>query len=108
MENCNGVTVYKDAPMECAYVFIKDTHGNIKTIPHSFFKWNEPSTEESEWITGYLTLKNISDQIREKLGHLSGVVFVWIEHPLRGEIYQIGNYPDCDFWIENGTTKGFA
>lgn len=109
MENCNEITIYKDAPMECAYIFIKDASGNIKSIPHDFFKWNEPDTEDdAEWISGYLTLQNISDQIDEKFGRLPGAVFVWVEHPLHGEIYQIGNYPDCNFWIKNGTTKGFA
>ena len=33
--------------------------------------------------------------------------FIIVEHPLGGEIYQIGNYTD-EFIYEHGNTKGYA
>lgn len=49
-----------------------------------------------------LTLNEISEQIKTE-----GVIYVWIELGLQGEIFMYNNYGDCK-WYEHGTTKGFA
>lgn len=64
-------------------------------------KWNQ--TDE---IEPNLTLKEISDQLKA-LGY-KGVFYVWYEWDLTGRIYQYGNYKPYDFWVEHGTTKGYA
>lgn len=63
--------------------------------------WNQ--TDE---IEPNLTLKEISDQLKA-LGY-KGVFYVWYEWDLTGRIYQYGNYKPYDFWVEHGTTKGYA
>lgn len=49
-----------------------------------------------------LTLNEIAEQISTP-----GVIYVWIELGLRGEIYMYNNYGDGK-WYEHGKTKGYA
>lgn len=54
----------------------------------------------------HLTLQEISDQIKT-LYPLCSIIEVRREEPLKGVIYQYGNYGD-DEWREHGTLNGYA
>ena len=74
--------------------------------PHRI-KWHI-DVETAKW-TGcgnWLTLDEIRNLINE-LEPGRNVIEVREEMPLRGVIYQTGNYND-EFWYEHGTTKGYA
>lgn len=45
-------------------------------------------------------------QIAEKNGWNDSPLLLIAESPLDGKIYQYGNYGD--YWVEHGTTKGYA
>lgn len=65
-------------------------------------KWHKLHKNSKE---RYLTLKEIYQQLKEK-GY-EGVIYVWIETPLGGTIYQCGNYEEGQ-WIKHGNTRGYA
>lgn len=97
-----GTTViHRNAPMEGLYIF---AIGPISEISKSVLDWH---TSEGEAKAGYLTLEEISNQIRTKMGGECPVLYVWTERPLHGEIYRYGNYYP-EHWELYGTTKGFA
>jgi len=51
-----------------------------------------------------LTLKEISDQINKR--YPNHIITVFVDGPLKGRIYQYGNYGD--YWIDYGETIGYA
>jgi hypothetical protein len=71
-----------------------------RIIPNENLRWNNPDEE-----FGWLTLNEIKAQL-EEMG-IDGVIYVWEDTPLRGTIYQYGNYHPKT-WVEYGHTKGFA
>lgn len=74
---------------------------NDVMVPDEKFKWNDP-----EEYGGWLTLGEILEQLKG-MDFSGGVIYVWEDTPLRGTIYQCGNY-EPDTWYEYGKTKGFA
>lgn len=78
-----------------------------KLIPEHRLVWNK--IPEDDWrscdATCSLTLNQLSTQLYAKTGR--GIITVLVEEPLRGEIFQIGNYSDMK-WRKHGTTKGYA
>lgn len=44
--------------------------------------------------------------IAKRNGWEEGTILLIAESPLNGKIYQYGNYGS--FWVEHGTTKGYA
>ena len=71
-----------------------------RIVPNESLRWNDPEEE-----FGWLTLNEIRDQL-EDMG-IENVIYVWEDTPLRGTIYQYGNY-NPKTWEEYGQTKGFA
>lgn len=71
-----------------------------RIVPNDVFHWND----ENEY-GGWITLSEIS----ERLSRLDypPPYYVWEDTPLRGTIYQFGNYYP-EKWQEYGNTKGFA
>ena len=45
-------------------------------------------------------------KVAKRSGWKDGTILLIAESPLSGKIYQYGNYGD--FWVEWGTTKGYA
>ena len=58
-----------------------------------------------------LATENITfEEVLKKAGfnfEIQMPTYIIVEHPLCGEIYQIGNAGDNDIW-EHGNTKGYA
>lgn len=70
---------------------------NDKIIDNESLIWKHESNGGIE-----LTLNQIAEQI-----NTPGIIYVWIESGLSGEIYMYGNYNNKK-WNKHGTTKGFA
>lgn len=102
MERFNDMAVYRNDGIEYACVFTKDIN-SISSIDPDKLDWHKDA-EDVE----YLTLQEIGDQVYILSGGIMPVLYVWVEGPLRGEIYQTGNYPGCDDWILYGKTNGYA
>lgn len=103
-KNIGATMIYRDAPMEGLYIFVIGPISGINEISKSVLDWH---TSEGEAKAGYLTLEEISNQIKAKMGGECPVLYVWTERPLHGKIYQYGNYYP-ERWELYGTTKGFA
>ena len=107
---CNDVEICRDDPTTIVRIFMG--HDILRSFQFTDFEWREYDGEDAEPMTecfgGYLTLEDIGDQIRMMLksAHV-GVIYVWVEHPLDGVIYQYGNYSD-DIWRKHGKTNGYA
>ncbi|MGK5512344.1 hypothetical protein [Brevibacillus formosus] len=93
MEDMSGTRVYEGDSI------VRIIAGD-KLISNDMFEWN--GVDE---FGGWITLGEISRRLRQ-LGY-EDVYYVWEDTPLRGTIYQYGNYrPEC--WEEYGKTKGYA
>lgn len=71
-----------------------------KIIPNDTFDWHD-----DDEYGGWITLEEISERLKQ-LG-FPPVYYVWEDTPLRGTIYQYGNYHP-ERWEEYGSTRGFA
>ena len=100
MERCNDTVIYLFEGSESACIFVKDIN-SIETIPADKLDWHEHEDSGK-----YLTLQEIGEQVRSF--YEDPVLYVWVDSPLRGVIYQTGNYSESDAWIEHGTTIGYA
>ena len=107
MERLNDTIIFRMDGASSACIFLKEAC-SIQTIPSEKFKWHCDDGGEFEELGDYLTLQEIGDQVREMFRGHTPVLYVWVDHPLRGEIYQTGNYPGDDAWILHGETKGYA
>lgn len=85
-----------------------------KIIDAETLTWEEYELEPEEGYEEYydpdfkgkrITLGEISRQLRKR--RIKGVIYVWVEDPLIGVIYQHGNY-DPKEWVKHGITKGYA
>lgn len=70
-----------------------------QTIPKD--DWRYQSEDENR----YMTLGQLSKQLYAS--GKKGIITVVVEEPLRGAIYQIGNYQEMK-WGLHGTTRGYA
>ena len=102
MKRFNDMVVYRFGGMKSARVFTTDIN-SIESIDPDKLNWHKDD-EDGE----YLTLQEIGDQVRALSGGIMHVLYVWVEGPLHGEIYQTGNYHGCDAWILHGKTNGYA
>ena len=63
------------------------------------------TSEGKELTTTFAEVMNIA----KKNGYdpkKDGIIILLAESPLSGKVFQYGNYGD--FWVEHGTTKGYA
>ena len=100
MERCNDIIIYLFDGNESACIFTKNIN-SIETIQAEKLEWHEDEDADK-----YLTLQEIGEQVRSICD--DPVIYVWVDTPLRGVIYQTGNYSGSDAWIEHGTTMGYA
>lgn len=99
MERCNDTVIFIFDGMNSACIFTKNIN-SIETIPVEKLKWHEDEDDGK-----YLTLQEIGEQVRSLCD--DPVIYVWVDTPLEGVIYQTGNY-QTDDWIEHGKTMGYA
>lgn len=59
--------------------------------------------EEDESQTSF---ENILKKLN--VNYTKGVIYLWIERCLEGEIWQYGNYPNSNKWYFHAKTKGYA
>lgn len=105
----DNVRVYNNDTINILRIFRTDSEA-IRCFSQKEFKWKAMSKGDGmfEWADGALTLKDISDQIKRQNGtDYIGVIYVWIETPLCGAIYQYGNYDD-NAWRLYCKTPGYA
>ena len=100
MERCNDTVIYLFDGIGTACIFTKGTN-SVETIPAENLEWHENEDEGK-----YLTLQEIGEQVRSIID--DPVIYVWVDTPLQGVIYQTGNYHGSDAWIKHGTTMGYA
>ena len=74
---------------------------SIHSLDYDFFDWHCDDMGE------YLTLKEIAEQTKSRT-KIEPVLYVWVEEPLSGIIYQTNNHPGDKSWIKYGKTDGFA
>ncbi len=67
--------------------------------------WKIATKEDREYGFGYyITLADI----KEQFGQNERLITVICEGPLKGSIYQTGNYPPATKWRLHGCTEGYA
>lgn len=104
MMNCNQKKVYCYNPAGYGCLIIASNNEKV-LVDNEKLKWHREECGGG-YHEEYLTLEEIGMQLKD-LGY-KGVFYVWIETPLSGVIYQFGNYGEIKYWIEHGTTKGYA
>lgn len=105
----NETLIYKngDAFAFGSSAFYAGGLDNLVPFNKNFFKWNV-AENESEFMgeTVYcLTLGELKEQLAAS-GY-DGLLTLFVNRPMNGEIYQFGNYSDGE-WCELGTLKGFC
>jgi hypothetical protein len=80
-------------------VIIVSIDGDRKLVPTEEFelKFHEGMP--------YLNLEDIAIQLEAKFGQ-DIIIDVWYELGIKGYIYRYGNYGR--YWVEHGTTRGYA
>ena len=85
--------------MECS-AFYQGFFTNLVKIDKSVFHWNYDEEESNELESVYsLTLGELAEQL--KAMHFKGIVTLFVNAPMHGMIYQIGNYQPYQ-WCECG------
>lgn len=110
MHKFNDLRVYRNANgVETTCIFFKDIN-SITSVPVDSFKWHTDDGEDEfeRENNSWLTLQEIGEQVRAlKLSDFN-VIYVWVDTPLEGYIYQTGNYPGDTSWVLHATTRGYA
>ena len=71
----------------------------------SQLRWHREYCEPLICYLETLTLTEIYEQARELVGEK--ILTVFVDEPLKGTIYQCGNYKDGQ-WVKYGETRGYA
>lgn len=101
--NCDDIEITDEGITIIAY----DKKGEKVIVPYRRLKWRNPYSDGDDYdLPLFLTLKEISTQLLSM--EYKSVFYVAYELGLSGTIYQYGNDPERDGWIEYGKTKGFA
>lgn len=81
--------------------------GNVDNLLNitELLKWHEEECEPLCCTLETLTLSEIYEQAKELVD--TRIFTVFIDEPLKGTIYQCGNYEDGK-WIKYGSTRGYA
>lgn len=112
MGNINDTVIWNNLTLNTIIVGLDKK----RILESNELKWNKGYGMED----GYLTLEEISEQIREIeisrirktiederfLQDYHPFITIIVESGLYGTIYQYGNYGPT--WVEHGTTKGYA
>ena len=98
----NDEVIYKNDSISFLHILIT-TDKDMKVVPVDTLQWNDfRGRRDEEQHGGWLTLEEISNQLGNR-----GVIYVWVESPLHGAIYQFGNYNNSD-WQLYCKTPGYA
>lgn len=98
----NDKVVYLSDPTSILRIFDSE----LNKIDPTGFNWEVFDDKDmQDDFGGYLTLGQISEQLNTVERH--GCIYVWIESPLYGAIYEYGNYGD-GIWRLHGKTNGYA
>lgn len=100
---CDDMTIYRNDMGGYSSCIFQKGITSVQTIPVDMFLWNHDGNLEE-----YLTLREVWEQAQKFLGRRHPVLYVWVNSPLRGEIYQCGNCPENPHWILHGVTDGYA
>lgn len=100
---CDDTTIYRNDMGGYSSCIFQKGITSVQTIPADMFSWNHDDNLEE-----YLSLREIWEQAQKFLGRRHPVLYVWVDSPLRGEIYQCGNCPENPHWILHGVTEGYA
>ena len=92
-------TIYGNDGVSIVSVFIRPV-SRVFPVPGDSLQWH---TDEDG--TEHLTLGEIRDQVS---GVIGWPIFVWVEGPMRGEIYCTGNCTSETCWRRRGITGGYA
>lgn len=82
--------------------------GSFDYLQKADLEWKKEFIESMGMELETLTLDEIKEQIREKycMSGNFGMITIFINSPLHGEILQYGNYGDS--WYQIGETCGYA
>lgn len=80
-------------------IIVDDNFGERLVDPYSL-QWRTTEFEEMKYPE--LTLDEIAEQIET-----DGIIYVWVESGLSGEIYLHNNAGDGR-WVKHGETRGYA
>lgn len=108
----NNVIVNLHDAVSFVRIFSFDKDSNAYAFPLISFVWKKFNDEESnDFLGGWLSLEDISDQIMQMRSkeHRNdcSIIHVWVEGPLYGTIYQFGSYDETT-WRLHSKTKGYA
>ena len=107
MERYNDKLVPRMDGVSSDCIFVKDIC-SIYSIPPGMLKWHTDDPSGFYESGEYLSLQEIGEQVRKLYGGHMLPLYVWVDSPMHGEIYQTGNYPGDDSWTLLGQTKGYA
>lgn len=81
--------------------------GNVDNLLNvtELLKWHEEECEPLCCTLETLTLSEIYEQAKELVD--TRIFTVFVDEPLKGTIYQCGNYEDGK-WVKYGSTRGYA
>lgn len=106
-ENIGDTIVYKNGDGTGYTGIYEGTFDNLTPFNKELLTWHKD--EEFSKVTGvdmsYLTLAEISKQLEEML--YKGMLIIFVNNPLQGTIYQMGNYGNYE-WSIAGTLRGYA
>ncbi len=109
LEELNQTVIYKngDAFSVGSSAFYKGGFDSLVPFDKDFFKWNvsEEASGFMEERVYSLTLGELKEQLMA--AGFKGLMTLFVNRPMDGEIYQIGNYNDGE-WCEIGTLNGFC
>ena len=101
IEKPESLLFYMFDGVEVTAVYAGDM-GHLEYI-NKRLEWKEDEKDREYGMGPHLTLKEISDQLKDKIA----VITVVCEDPLGGVIYQYGNYSDNSWW-QIGELAGYA
>lgn len=107
LEELNGTVIYKDGDVFGASAFYAGFLDCLVPFDKNVFRWNvdENASEFEGEIVYSLTLGEIAEQLAEM--EYTGLLTLFVNRPTSGEIYQLGNYGDYE-WFQLGELKGFC
>lgn len=107
MEKLNDVIIYRDFEGMTGIEMYEGGFMDLVPFNKELLEWHkdEELSEAERRDTYFLTLGEIAAQLRDK--DYDKMVTIFVETPLEGSIYQMGNYRKYE-WVKAGTLNGYA